>query len=57
MTRREAKRVVCRVVAEQLDNEVDHAAWVDEYAETDADVDRLVEAAPALVDELWRRGS
>lgn len=56
MNAREAKRIVCRVMAVELDNQLAHADWISEYAETDEDVERIEAAARDLVDELSRRG-
>ena len=57
MTKREAKREVCRVMAAVVWHHREHAEWVQESAGgRDEDVERLREALGELHDELMARG-
>lgn len=56
MTKREAKRLVCRIAATTMDRDLGQAGWIYEEDHSEEDIDRIEDAVKELVDELSTRG-
>lgn len=60
MKKRDAKRYVCQVIATTIENDLEHASWVEQDPTTgeplsDDDFLRVLGAAKELRDELYAR--